>query len=654
MTVPAEIRDELESLGGNAEILRNLGRQLTTGNGVTPFVGAGMSVPLKYPGWGDFLITLSRDFGVETTVASQITSGQFEEAAQTCLQASGPGPFQDAISTTFGPSRLKGKPIEAAVRRVPEFTRGPIVTTNFDRVLEAVFERAGKRFEERVWGARAGVAVDGFFQNKRYLLKLHGDVIDTTDRILTRAEYEQSYGLPGKRYQDSAPPLHGMIRFIMTNRPLLFLGCSLNADRITGFLKDAYLQYGQLLHYAVVEAPATPDEHERRRNELWQYGIRPVWFPNNRFDVIDSVLLLALEYTRKRLRAAPQRVFARGEDAVQLANRKIAELATYETAGLSAEHYDDVVEALKQGVVVPFLGFGANLHQRSIREWIDWTPGMATRMPTGSEVAKYLATKFGYGDALQSGMDFARLCQYINETEGAVTLTNELRRIYSLDYPPAPAHWFLAALPQMLRQHGLGSRQPVIFTANYDDCVERAFEALQEPLEVLCYLASGVEQGRFVYRPVSGKPQVIRSSRHGSGLRPGSLPILVKLSGGFDTDHPDSEGLVVTEDDYIKYMGVTSAANLLPAVFAEFLRGAQFLFLGYSLRDWNIRALLQQIWSMQKPRRQSWAVLYRVNDIDKTLWTKRGVKMFDALVEDYIGDLTRRLTARSTPATAPE
>ena len=123
------------------------------------------------------------------------------------------------------------------------------------------------------------------------------------------------------------------------------------------------------------------------------------------------------------------------------------------------------------------------------------------------------------------------------------------------------------------------------------------------------------------------------------------------MSGGFDTGHPDSEGLVTTEDDYIKYMGVTGGASLLPASFAEYLTTAQFLFLGYSLRDWNIRALLQQIWSTQKPQRQSWAILYRVNNIDKTLWTKRGVKMLDALVEGYVGDLTRRLLPASKSAT---
>lgn len=370
MKVQTEIRDMLESLASNGETLRSLASQMKKGNGVTPFVGAGMSVPLDYKGWGDFLLEISEKFSVKSVVTSQIKAGQFEEAAQTCLDAGGSGAFQDAVSKAFGPSRIENKPINAAVRYVPEFTRGPLVTTNFDRVLEIVFERARKPFEERVWGSRATIAVQGFFGNRRYLLKLHGDVIDTKDRILTRVEYEKSYGVPGQRYVDVPPPLHDLIRLIMTNRPLLFLGCSLSADRITGFLKDTYLQYGQLLHYAIVEQPAAQEEYERRRKELWQLGIRPIWFPTGRFDLIGSLMLLAIEHTGKGARTVVKRVFVRPEDAVQLTNNKIAELSAYEPAKLTDAHYQDVIDAIKAGVVVPFLGFGANLQQRSQGEFV--------------------------------------------------------------------------------------------------------------------------------------------------------------------------------------------------------------------------------------------------------------------------------------------
>ena len=83
MKVQPEIKAKLESLDNNERNLRSLA-EIMKSAGVTPFVGAGMSVPL-HPLWGDFLIEMASNAGAEATVKTQISSGQFEEAAQ-CLQ----------------------------------------------------------------------------------------------------------------------------------------------------------------------------------------------------------------------------------------------------------------------------------------------------------------------------------------------------------------------------------------------------------------------------------------------------------------------------------------------------------------------------------------------------------------------------------------
>src|SRR5262245_41375678 len=54
-----------------------------------------------------------------------------------------------------------------------------------------------------------------------------GAFLDPPDqRILTRAEYDRHYGRTGAA-DDKARPLHRVIEVAMSNRPLLFLGCSL-------------------------------------------------------------------------------------------------------------------------------------------------------------------------------------------------------------------------------------------------------------------------------------------------------------------------------------------------------------------------------------------------------------------------------------------
>ena len=86
MKVQAEVRNTLENLSSNGDTLRSLANQITKGNGVTSFIGAGMSVPLGYMGWGDFLLEISEKFGVKSSVTTQIKSGQVRGSRRNVLR----------------------------------------------------------------------------------------------------------------------------------------------------------------------------------------------------------------------------------------------------------------------------------------------------------------------------------------------------------------------------------------------------------------------------------------------------------------------------------------------------------------------------------------------------------------------------------------
>jgi hypothetical protein len=61
-----------------------------------------------------------------------------------------------------------------------------------------------------------------------------------------------------------------------------------------------------------------------------------------------------------------------------------------------------------------------------------------------------------------------------------------------------------------------------------------------------------------------------------------------------------------------------------------------FLFLGYGLRDWNLRAILQQIWGQQKFKYHSWAIQLSPEPLDQKFWSQRDVEIIDASLEDYM------------------
>src|SRR5205823_2171798 len=107
--------------------------------------------------------------------------------------ALGVGDFNDSISAAYGPMKIDYWRDES-VFLLPQLCNGPVITTNFDNVLKDVFEQAHRPFEKVVWGAKADSVRDSLYRSRRFLLKIHGDAEDSTDRVLTLEEYKKQYG----------------------------------------------------------------------------------------------------------------------------------------------------------------------------------------------------------------------------------------------------------------------------------------------------------------------------------------------------------------------------------------------------------------------------------------------------------------------------
>ena len=82
---------------------------------------------------------------------------------------------------------------------------------------------------------------------------------------------------------------------------------------------------------------------------------------------------------------------------------------------------------------------------------------------------------------------------------------------------------------------------------------------------------------------------------------------------------------------------------MLPRTLMAQLMSRHFLFLGYSLRDWNLRAILHWIWTNQRRRYYSWAVQLRPDELDIAFWEDRDVEIFDVSIDEYVCELTTRL-----------
>jgi DNA-binding SARP family transcriptional activator len=278
----------------------------------------------------------------------------------------------------------------------------------------------------------------------------------------------------------------------------------------------------------------------------------------------------------------------------------------------------EIVRALLAGRVVPVLGLDG-----------------------GGELASHLATAFevpGEGIA-----DLARVSQYVATMQGSGPLYDELHALFEAAVEPRPLHRFLAALPPLLRERGVPHQ--LIVSTNYDLALERAFENAGEELDIVAYVATGPHRGRFWHRAPGEAPRPIEvPNTYASELSLERRTILLKLHGAVDPlPEREWESFVITEDDYIDYLGHSQLAAVVPVVLAAKLRRSHFLFLGYEMADWNLRLILNRMWGERPVGYRSWAVQRSPSPLARAFWHRYDVTPLDLDPESYVELLERRL-----------
>ena len=314
--------------------------------------------------------------------------------------------------------------------------------------------------------------------------------------------------------------------------------------------------------------------------------------------------------------------------------------------------YDLIVRRLLRGKVVPVLGAGVNLSERPPQ--VSWE--MGRYLPSGSELAAELAKHLG--NAPIDSYDLARVSQYLAALEGEGPLYDELHDVFDADYPPTYFHRFLAQLARRTREAEDVHECMLIVTTNYDDSLERAFTAEGEPYELVTYIAEGRDRGLFRHITADGVSTVIKAPNEYVDLRLDQRTVIAKIHGSVDRIH-GADSYVITEDHYIHYITHADVADLLPVTLSGKLRTSHFLFLGYSLRDWNVRAMLHRLWGEQEGKNfHSWAIQADPDPIDRAAWDERGVEILPVRMQNFVAAIEERLPAQQvvdevTAATGP-
>jgi DNA-binding SARP family transcriptional activator len=255
-----------------------------------------------------------------------------------------------------------------------------------------------------------------------------------------------------------------------------------------------------------------------------------------------------------------------------------------------------------------------------------------------ADLAVRLGERFRYPNETA---ELPRVAQYIAVMMGPGPLDDELHELLREDVAPTPVHRFFASLPPLLRERGVPHQ--LIVTTSYDLALERALLDAGEEFDVVSYVATGDNRGRFCHIDPSGAGSLIeRPNEYATELSLERRTVILKLHGGV---HPTSEraweSFVVTEDDYIGYLAHSDVANVVPVSLAAKLRRSHFLFLGYTMADWNLRLLLYRLWGDQPLAYRSWAVQAEAKRFEREFWRRHDVTVIDAPIEKYVQALAR-------------
>ena len=344
-------------------------------------------------------------------------------------------------------------------------------------------------------------------------------------------------------------------------------------------------------------------------------------------------------------RYAPKRSRAEIEDKRNATTREVV-VTTEKTplTGNLVAHFAVAARALAEGRVVPFIGPGINFSERLPGQ--EWRFDESRFLPSGLELSRYLAEKFGIGN--QDGTNLEWIAQYVATTAGSGWLYDELRGIFNRDYRPTEAHRFFCRLSERTAQ--VKSSDPtrgrlVIATTNFDDLLERAFEEGGQAYHRLSYIAEGESRGRFLHRPPGEEPRVVANPSTYQLLLRDQSPVILKLLGTIERQGPDGDSFVITEDQHINLLTKMDLLSALPHPVPAKLVKSHSLFLGVGLEDWTTRAILSPIWGDRRYSLRSWAVRLRATEFDIKYWATRDVEIIAADLREYVDELEASMSS---------
>ena len=301
--------------------------------------------------------------------------------------------------------------------------------------------------------------------------------------------------------------------------------------------------------------------------------------------------------------------------------------------------YGEIADLLREGEVIPFLGAGVNFGTRP--KGAAWDEKNAAFLPSGAELSRFLARQSNFPSTEDNDLaDLAKVSSYFVEASARRRLRDHLRKIFDREFAPCDIHHYLAEVPA----------PTLIVTTNYDTLTEDAFKKAGHPYDLVIHPTDrkDVEASVLWWPHQAAEPVAMPPNKLFIDLK--TTTVIYKMHGTVDRQLRKWDSYVITEEDYVDFLSRMTGQTAVPALFMRHFRTRHFLFLGYGLRDWNLRVVLKNLRTALPTIKadeqemedegdddlRSWAIQFRPSSLEIELWNARQIKIYDVDINEFV------------------
>lgn len=250
------------------------------------------------------------------------------------------------------------------------------------------------------------------------------------------------------------------------------------------------------------------------------------------------------------------------------------------------------------------------------------------------------------------------ITSYFESVGDRDSLWKNLSSVISLKSTPTATHRLLAASAR----HHLAQKRAVdylVITTNYDCLMEKALDDLDVPYAVILTRKSDQKVvvrfseniPDFEWFNDLNKGELGGNVANGFVLQKsdlGSIVVIYKIHGCLykKLKREEADGIIISDNDYISYIKhMGKGSNVIPSHVNILMNNKPFLFLGYSLNDWNIRSIFE---TMREKRNQyggvqDVSVMYEIGDFEEVFFQRNDILVLKTDLNSFVDGVTKSL-----------